>query len=409
MKIYILFLFILMMGCQDKFSNSNAIPTQEIKKTTEEPTKEILTSEEIEKPKNFSSNPNRKNISFDGISGKNDSLQNKKDYNNKHYSQNSNIAQPTSNEKDNLKNTKEENPPIEFAIPIEVPEIENISENENIKDNQNNFSSSHKMNANKISKEKNSLTNNKVIKVLDDTLQGNLYLLGANNSQQLIDKLSIAWKKIYPHVSLEISYFPSAECTEKVQDNDSKYHLAISSMPSQEAQKVELGNDSLAIIVHVQNPVTEITKEELGKIYSGEQNNWEEITSNISGQIILCGRKNDTGECSIMQQDILANYTGFLADMLECIDEQEILQKVSGNVYAIGFISYAYLKQKPELTNIKILKINGFGPSQNEYPIRYPLYLFFKENTEGDLVKKFIEFSKNTDVRQCLKASGYSF
>ena len=74
MKIYILFLFILMMGCQDKFSNSNAIPTQEIKKTTEEPTKEILTSEEIEKPKNFSSNPNRKNISFDGISGKNDCL-----------------------------------------------------------------------------------------------------------------------------------------------------------------------------------------------------------------------------------------------------------------------------------------------------------------------------------------------
>lgn len=59
-------------------------------------------------------------------------------------------------------------------------------------------------------------------------------------------------------------------------------------------QETILALDGIAVIVHPQNPVSDLTAEQIAKIYTGEITNWKEVGGD-DAEIVLIGREAGSG------------------------------------------------------------------------------------------------------------------
>lgn len=168
---------------------------------------------------------------------------------------------------------------------------------------------------------------------------------------------------------------------------------------------VTIGYDSLAFIVNGSNPLTNITKETLTKIYKGEITNWKSLNGKDE-PIILLNKKLGRGTL-----DIFEKYTGLfhpknpkntlktnlISDTpWEAGSNNDMLVWVGGLPNAIGFIPSGSTKSIVQKgMKIKILSLHGVLPTDKlvlnqTYPIRLPLNLVYKK--ENSKVKEFVQW-----------------
>jgi len=168
---------------------------------------------------------------------------------------------------------------------------------------------------------------------------------------------------------------------------------------------VTIGYDSLAFIVNGSNPLTNITKETLTKIYKGEITNWKSLNGKDE-PIILLNKKLGRGTL-----DIFEKYTGlfhpknpkntlktnFIFDTpWEAGSNNDMLVWVGGLPNAIGFIPSGSTKSIVQKgIKIKILSLHGVLPTDKlvlnqTYPINLPLNLVYKK--ENSRAKEFVQW-----------------
>ena len=94
-----------------------------------------------------------------------------------------------------------------------------------------------------------------------------------------------------------------------------------------------LAYDGIAIIVHLDNPVTDLSIETIAKIYTGEITNWKDVGGN-DGEIVLIGREANSGT-----RDGFESITGTedkCKYRQECTSTGDVITAVSSNPNAIG-------------------------------------------------------------------------
>jgi phosphate transport system substrate-binding protein len=168
---------------------------------------------------------------------------------------------------------------------------------------------------------------------------------------------------------------------------------------------VTIGYDTLAFIVNSDNPLGNISKEDLIEIYKGDIKNWKKFNSKDE-KIHLISKQLDRGTL-----DVFEKYTGLFhpknpknSDKTKMIDasaweagaNNDMMIWVGGIPQSIGYISLgsAVAISKHGLP-IKILELQNVKPSKESvinqtYPIRRELNLvFLKENKDAE---KFVRW-----------------
>ena len=173
-----------------------------------------------------------------------------------------------------------------------------------------------------------------------------------------------------------------------------------------------VGLDGISIIVHPTNPVTELTLEQLEKIYNGTYTNWNQVGGSDS-TIVTYGRQSTSGTYDYFREHILHN-KNFRADNRELAGNAEIVQSVQGDVKGIGYVGVAYTKQG---VDVKILKIKtsatatAYEPSianikSGAYPIARKLYIYTDGIPTGVLAD-YVAFILGPEGQQILEEVGY--
>lgn len=134
--------------------------------------------------------------------------------------------------------------------------------------------------------------------------------------------------------------------------------------------------DGIAVIVNNANPVTDLSIEQIAKIYTGEITNRKDVGGDDK-PIVLIGREAESGtrdgfesitdtkeNCKYNQE---LTYTG------------DVIQTVSSNPNAIGYASLAAVRD-----SIKVLSVEGVKPStktiqRGEYKIQRDFVLVTKK------------------------------
>ena len=164
--------------------------------------------------------------------------------------------------------------------------------------------------------------------------------------------------------------------------------------------------DGIAVIVNAENPVSDLTLEQIASIYTGAVTDWSEFGSD-AGAIAVIGRESGSGT-----RDGFESITG-TED--QCVLAQE-LSSTGAVIEAVrttpGAIGYASLSAVPDQKGITVLTVGGVAPSEatvldGSYAIQRP-FVFATRTDEAlsDAAQAFFDFATSTAASDLIANAG---
>jgi len=246
--------------------------------------------------------------------------------------------------------------------------------------------------------------------------------------------LAQAWAEEYaniaPDISVEVSGGGSgvgiAALINRTADiaNSSRHlepeeeHKAKSSIGRKPTQVI-VGYDGLAIYVHRDNPLQEISLEELAEIYreDGKLERWSQLgVKHIPGakndEIIRISRQNNSGTYAYFRETVVGKKADFKLGSLDMNGSKDVVEQVGKTPGSLGYSGLGYATAA-----VKVLKVSRKkgGPSvmpsnatvgDKTYPISRPMFMY----TPGDppeRVTKYIEWVLSEQGQAIVKLTGY--
>lgn len=169
-----------------------------------------------------------------------------------------------------------------------------------------------------------------------------------------------------------------------------------------------VAKDGLAVIVNPKNPIDNITKADLGKLYSGAHT-WKEI-GGPNMKVITIGRDSSSGTYVFFQDTVLKGRQ-YRNDMLTLPSNAAICQSVSQDEGAVGYVGLAYAKDFAAKRKVKIITVAGVMPSDEtvkngKYPLWRPLYCYTNGKPSG-AAADYLKFVTSDEGQQIVEKVGY--
>ena len=182
-------------------------------------------------------------------------------------------------------------------------------------------------------------------------------------------------------------------------------------------KEITVGYDALAVFVHKDNPLEEITFEQLTAIYGegGATTRWSELGVKVPGcdsdEIIRISRQSSSGTYEFFREHVLGQ-KDFRLGSRDMNGSKEVVELVGNTPCAIGYSGMGYATP-----HVKMLKVRA-APGQpavaptvaatlsRQYPIARSLHLYTLGEPEGE-VKRYTDWILSAAGQKVVEASGY--
>lgn len=162
--------------------------------------------------------------------------------------------------------------------------------------------------------------------------------------------------------------------------------------------------DGLAVIVHPSNPIDNITKETLQKIYTGKIKNWKEIGGKDM-KIIVVSRDSSSGTFEFFTEFVLDKKRTIPAAIMQA-SNNGVLNFVAQTPGAIGYVGYGYLSEKVKALKYEGVELTIDNVLKNKYKLIRPLYMYTLSNPSNEVVD-FINFLKSPEGQKVVEEEGF--
>lgn len=170
--------------------------------------------------------------------------------------------------------------------------------------------------------------------------------------------------------------------------------------------QVEVARDALTVVVNRSNPLTNITSEQLKKIWEpaaeGKITRWNQVDSSWpNAAMTLYGPGTDSGTFDYFTAAIVGEEGASRTDYTASEDDNTLVTGISGNVNALGYFGMAYYLENQE--TLKALSVDGIAPTPANVedgtykPLSRPIFIYVKKSslTGNPQVRSFVEFVLN--------------
>ena len=237
---------------------------------------------------------------------------------------------------------------------------------------------------------------------------GNVSLDGSTSMEKVIGSLGESFINSNPGTSY--TYNPTGSGSGIKAVSEGTCDIGLSSRNLKEDEKASgltgtvLALDGIAVIVNPNNPVSDLSVEQIASIYKGEITNWKDVGGN-DAEIVLIGREAGSGT-----RDGFESITGTndaCKYRQELTSNGDVITTVSQNPDAIGYASLASLKD-----NVKALTVGGIAPTEEtvkdgSYVIQRPFVLVTKDGVElSETAKKFFDYATSSQAAEVITAAG---
>lgn len=178
-----------------------------------------------------------------------------------------------------------------------------------------------------------------------------------------------------------------------------------------------IARDAIAIIVHPDNPINNLTLQQLSLIYRGEITNWSELGGE-DREIVRLSRETNSGTHvyfleSVIRMGNAEDDAIFSADTLLLPSSEGIIAEVKDNPNAIGYDSLGYVTEDVKLVGVSSLE----NPDQfilpsidtvsnNTYLISRNLYMYTLDQPEG-IVKTYLDWIFSPEAQEIVRGLGF--
>lgn len=230
---------------------------------------------------------------------------------------------------------------------------------------------------------------------------------GSTSMEKVIGFLSEAYME--EHGDIKVTYNPTGSSSGIQAVAEGRCDIGLASRDLKEEEKADLQEtvvaiDGIGIIVHPDNPVTDLTIEQIGKIYSGEISNWKEVGGS-DAPIVCIGREAASGT-----RDGFEEVTGTKDQCKysqELTSTGDVVQTVSGNPNAIGYASVASAND-----TVKMVSVEGVSPTtetiqDGEYKVQRNFVLVTKKDAAlSKAAQEFFDFATSPQADSLITEAG---
>nr|WP_317412956.1 phosphate ABC transporter substrate-binding protein [uncultured Solibaculum sp.] len=237
-------------------------------------------------------------------------------------------------------------------------------------------------------------------------LSGKVTTGGSTSMEAVLGALQEAFAEKYPDV--DISYEPTGSGAGITGATEGSLDIGLSSRDLKKEETgvtaTKIALDGISIIVNKDNPITDLSLEDLARIATGEVKNWSELGGNDQ-EIVFIGREAGSGT-----RDGFESIVG-VED--KCVYSEEltatgaVIAKVQSNQSAIGYASLSAVDD-----SVKTLTIDKVAPSEETvqdgtYAIQRPFVFVTKDGGElSEAAKAFLEFASSSDADELIRTAG---
>ena len=231
---------------------------------------------------------------------------------------------------------------------------------------------------------------------------------GSTSMEKVIGALGESFMK--NNEGVNFTYNPTGSGSGITAVSEGRCDIGLSSRALKDEEKAGglietvLAYDGIAIIVNNDNPVTNISLEDLTKVYTGEITNWKDLGGN-DAEIVLIGREAGSGTRDGFET--ITNTKDNCKYRQELTSTGDVITTVSTNPDAIGYASLASVKD-----NVKALTVDGVSPTEatikdSSYPIQRPFVLVTKSGAAlSETAQSFFDFATSADASEVIAAAG---
>lgn len=175
-----------------------------------------------------------------------------------------------------------------------------------------------------------------------------------------------------------------------------------------------IGTEAFVFFIHKDNPITNLTTEQIKDIYSGKITNWKDVGGK-NEKIAAFQRNEGSGSQSMLKRfmgdtPIADAPTEMVNDLMAGIIEQVADYKSKTN--SIGFSFRYYVEGIIKNPDIKMISIDGAAPTSENirngsYPILTPIYAVTYKENQNDNVDKLLEWILSDEGQYIINETGY--
>ena len=231
---------------------------------------------------------------------------------------------------------------------------------------------------------------------------------GSTSMEKVIGALSESFMAANGGVTVNYNPTGSGSGITAVQEGTCDIGLSSRALKDEEKaaglKETVLAYDGIAIIVHTDNPVSDLTLEQIAKLYTGEITNWKDVGGN-DAEVVLIGREAASGT-----RDGFESITGTkdaCQYRQELTSTGDVITAVSQNPDAIGYASLASVKD-----TVKALNVGGVTPSEatvkdGSYLVQRPFVLVTVEGKDlSPAAQAFFDYALSADAASIISAAG---
>ncbi len=230
---------------------------------------------------------------------------------------------------------------------------------------------------------------------------------GSTSMEKVIGFLSEAYME--EHGDIKVTYNPTGSSSGIQAVSEGRCDIGLASRDLKEEEQGDLtatvvAIDGIGIIVNPDNPVADLSVEQVGKIYTGEISNWKEVGGEDT-PIVCIGREAASGT-----RDGFEEVTGTKDNCKysqELTSTGDVVQTVAGNPNAIGYASVASLND-----TVKAVSIEGVEPTtaaiqDGQYKIQRNFVLVTKKDASlSETAQDFFDFATSEQADDLITQAG---
>lgn len=245
-------------------------------------------------------------------------------------------------------------------------------------------------------------------------LAANIVIKGSTTVLPVAQVTMEAFMKANPGVNISLSGGGSGEGVKALIDKTAdianssremkKEEMALAKGKGSNPREIPVAIDAIVPIVNPRNRVSNLTLDQLSQIFQGKITNWKEVGGEDL-QIVVISRDTSSGTYEAWSELVMKKAKVSPRAQLQA-SSGAIVQAVSKNRYAIGYIGLGYVDK-----SIKPLTVNGVAASEKtaldkSFPVSRFLYMYTDGEPKGD-VARYIAFVLSPAGQKLVAKEGF--
>lgn len=177
----------------------------------------------------------------------------------------------------------------------------------------------------------------------------------------------------------------------------SKKQLEYAASKNVELELIPIGKEAFIFIVNKNNPINDLTVDQIKQIYTGKINNWKDLGGEYT-PIIALQRAEGSGSQTAM------------LSFMNGEEMERINQTILGR--SIGYSFRYYVESIVKDGKLKMISINGVTPNieniqNNTYPIVDNFYMIYRKDNTNKNIKTIEDYILSQEGQDIIKEIGY--